>query len=41
MALATGNPYLDALGGSKWGPGNYSPVDGALLLSVYFDQGWA
>jgi VCBS repeat-containing protein len=47
MPLTTGNPYEDALGGSKWpafstidgnNVANYSSVDNALILTVYFDQ---
>src|SRR5262245_34303695 len=38
MALSTGNPYIDALGGATWGPGHYPDPDGALILTVYFDN---
>ena len=38
MALETGNPFIDALGGAAWPSDHTSPVDGALLLSVYFDN---
>ena len=38
MALDTGNPFIDALGGAAWPSEHTSPVDGALLLSVYFDN---
>src|SRR5262245_43796092 len=38
MALATGNKYIDALGGSVWGPGHYPDPDAALVLKVCFDQ---
>jgi Ca2+-binding RTX toxin-like protein len=40
MALSTGNPYLDALGGDVWPttpPGNYG-ANGQLILTVFFDQ---
>src|SRR5438045_3775194 len=38
MALSTGNDFVDALGGSPW-PASYDTgVNGALLLTVYFDQ---
>ncbi|MEZ5774671.1 MAG: matrixin family metalloprotease [Hyphomicrobiaceae bacterium] len=39
MALHTGNPYLDAIGGTPWNRDqNHTGFDGALLLSVYFDN---
>ena len=39
MALHTGNPYLDAIGGTPWNRDqNHTGFDGALLLSVYFDD---
>src|SRR5215207_6947390 len=40
MALETGNAFLDALGGTPWTKTaeNTSPVDGALIVTVYFDN---
>jgi len=39
MVLSTGNPYLDALGGTPWPktPQN-TGAGGALVLDVFFDQ---
>ena len=38
MALNTGNAFLDALGGTPWTDAHKSPYDGALVLTVYFDN---
>jgi Ca2+-binding RTX toxin-like protein len=38
VALDTGNPYIDALGGAKWTGAQYYDPDGALHLDYFFDN---